>query len=117
MPRTKNSARRSGERGTGCAGRSLSRSRKVLVTASGRCENVGMKFTEDRKTVGTNWGRGPVQIETVDGTVKLPAGIWKCSSLKADGTKSQDVAVKNTGSGSELNMSSKYKTMWYLLER
>ena len=85
----------------------------LLVTACGRCENTGMQFSADRRTVGRNWGRAPVQIETVDGQVVLPEGEWIGHALAPDGSMSQRVPID----GTVLKLSPQYKTMWYLLER
>jgi len=86
---------------------------KMLITACGRCENTGMKFSEDRRTVGRNWGGAPVRIETVTGTVALPAGQWKCKALGPDGMPKHEVPVSNGA----IKLSSEYGTMWYLLTR
>ncbi len=95
----------------------LARRDHVLVTACGRCENVGMQFSPDRKTVGRNWGAAPVQIETVKGTVALPDGLWTCWALAPDGTKKQQVPVAYENGRGTLALSPEYATMWYLLER
>jgi hypothetical protein len=91
----------------------LDQSRKILITACGRCENTGMKFSDDRQTVGRNWGESPVRIETVTGTVALPAGQWKCEALGPDGIAKRKVPI----SDGVLKLSPKYRTMWYLLTR
>jgi len=91
----------------------LDRSRKILVTACGRCENTGMKFSDDRQTVGRNWGGPPVRIETVTGTVALPEGQWKCEALGPDGMPKHKVPVSNGA----IKLSPEYGTMWYLLTR
>jgi hypothetical protein len=92
-------------------------SSKILITACGRCENTGMKFSEDRRTVGRNWGRGPVQIEAVEGTVMIPIGNWRCQALRPDGLAGANVPVRYIDSRSYVDMSPRYKTMWYLLMR
>jgi len=114
-------------------------SKKILVTACGRCENTGMKFSEDRRTVGRDWGGPPVRIETVEGAVTVPtgpvrnslvggaargeagisngAGQWKCQALGPDGTPQSDVLVSNRDGQTIIELSPKYKTMWYLLTR
>ncbi len=94
----------------------LDESRKILITACGRCENTGMEFSQDRRTVGTNWGGPPVQIEAVQGTVELD-GRWKCQALGPDGVPKQDVAVFQKGGKSRVGLSPEHKTMWYLLTR
>jgi len=97
--------------------RPLNKSRKILITACGRCENTGMKFSEDRCTVGRNWGNPPVLIEAVEGTLTL-TGDWTCHALGPDGVPKQKVAIsyENRPWG-VLQLSPKYKTMWYLLTR
>ncbi len=95
----------------------LAGSKKVLVTACGRCENTGMIFSADRKTVGTNWGKAPVQIEPVTGWVNLPSGSWKCVALKPDGTSGSTVPVDIKDGKPVLRISGESKTMWYLLTR
>lgn len=95
-------------------------SRTVLVTACGRCENTGMKFSEDRRTVGRNWGGPPVRIEPVEGTLTLPTHRlfrWTCQALGPDGMPKQEVRVSNADGKEILELSPKYKTMWYLLKR
>jgi len=98
-------------------GADLYNSRKVLVTACGRCENVGMKFSPDRRTVGRQWGVAPVQIETVKGRFRLPRGRWKCRALGPDGVPTADVPVARDANGEFFEISGRYKTMWYLLSR
>ena len=94
---------------------SLDESKKILVTACGRCENVGMKFSEDRRTVGRDWGGPPVQIEAVEGSLVLPKGRWICQALGPDGMPTIDVPISSQNGRSVLKMSPQYKTMWYLL--
>jgi hypothetical protein len=95
----------------------LNQSRKILVTACGRCENTGMEFSEDRRTVGRNWGGPPVQIETVEGTLVLPKGQWTCKALGPDGLPKHKVAVSYQNGQGILQLEPKYQTMWYLLTR
>jgi hypothetical protein len=91
------------------------RSRKILITACGRCENVGMKFSKDRRTVGRQWGRGPAQIEVVKGTIEIPRGDWRCQALGPDGLAKIDVPVRSEDGRNYIDLSVQYKTMWYLL--
>jgi hypothetical protein len=96
--------------------RPLGESKAILVTACGKCENTGMQFTPDRRSVGRNWGKGPVCIEPVDGRVLLPAGAWQCRSLKPDGTPAADVPLAKDDKGRPvLRLAPESKTMWYLL--
>ena len=92
-------------------------SSKILITACGRCENVGMEFSQDRRTVGRQWGHGPAQIETVKGTVEIARGNWTAQAIGPDGLAKADVPVRSEGDRNFVEMSPKYKTMWYLLKR
>jgi len=96
--------------------RPLNKSRKILITACGRCENTGMKFSHDRRTVGRNWGGPPVQIEAVEGTLPLHDD-WICHALGPDGLPKYQVAILYKNGRGVLQMAPKYKTMWYLLTR
>jgi hypothetical protein len=99
------------------------KSHKLLVTACGRCENTGMKFSEDRRTVGRDWGKQPVLIEAVtstsDGGTQLPPGHWKCQALAPDGTAATELPVKFVPEKHReyVKFDSKYQTMWYVLTR
>ena len=91
----------------------LRTSKNILITACGRCENTDMKFSPDRSTVSTNWGRPPVLIETVDATINLPLTNFKCYALNPDGTVKSQVPV----SDNTVHITPKYQTMWYLLKK
>ncbi|MBN1359777.1 MAG: carbohydrate binding domain-containing protein [Sedimentisphaerales bacterium] len=90
---------------------------QILVTACGRCENTGMGFSDDRRTVGRNWGEAPVQIEPVEGRVVLPRGWWTCQALAPDGSPKQPVPVSYEDNRGILKLSPQFATMWYLLRR
>jgi len=90
---------------------------KVLITACGRCENTGMQFTPDRRTVGRNWGHAPVQIEPVRGRLVVPDGQWTCHALAPDGSPKQQVPVSYENGQGMLTLAPEYGTMWYLLQR
>jgi len=94
----------------------INQSRKILVTACGRCENTGMKFSEDRRTVGQNWGGPPVRIEAVEGILALD-GRWTCQALGPDGTPKHALIVFQKGDQTLIRLSPQYETMWYLLTR
>jgi hypothetical protein len=88
----------------------------ILITACGRCENAGMQFSADRRTVGRNWGRAPVQIEAVRGSVVVPEGTWTCHALAPDGSPKQAASISYENGRGTLALSPEYGTMWYLLE-
>ncbi len=95
----------------------LEDSRVILITACGRCENTGMKFSADRRTVGRNWGEAPVRIEPVEGRMLLPPGRWVCQALAPDGSRRQPVPLTYEDDRGILKLSPRYATMWYLLRR
>ena len=87
-----------------------------LITACGRCENVNMKFSDDRNTVGRNWGNGPAQIETVKGAIKFKKtdlSNYKCFALYPDGTIRNELEIEQ----GTIRLDPKHKTMWYLLKK
>jgi len=90
---------------------------RILITACGRCENTGMQFSSDRRTVGRNWGKAPVQIEAVRGSVVVPEGRWTCHALAPDGSPKQEVPIAYKDGRGTLTLSPEDGTMWYLLER
>ncbi len=103
---------------TSLDGRSLDESERILLTACGRCENTGMVFSADRRSVGRQWGTGPVLIEPVQGHLVLPPGQWQVESLSSDGLRSHAIALTNLDQqGLEMTLSQAQGTMWYLLER
>ncbi len=92
---------------------------RILIAASGRCENVNMGFRENRQTVGTDWGQPPVRIEAVRGSVTLPHldGKWTCHALGPDGLATHEVPLTRDGEHLRVDLSPEHGTMWYLLER
>ncbi len=94
---------------------------RLLVTACGRCENVGMGFSDKRETVGRKWGTGPVRIEAVSGSIKLreisPGWEWTCRALGPDGIPTHNVPLNTVDGAQTLVLSPEHKTMWYLLEK
>jgi hypothetical protein len=100
----------------------LNASRRILVTVCSRCENTGMKFSEDRRTVGRNWGKAPVRIEPYSPHDPLvlrfapPEEGMRCYALRPDGTKGKEVLVEGKGDR-WIHISARDKTMWYLLVR
>jgi len=101
---------------TALDGLPLTQSNKILITLCGRCENTDMRFSKDRRTVGRNWGKAPVRIEAVKHMIQQPAKGLKCYTLRPDGTRRAEVNLDSNGDG-WMDLSPKYKTMWYLLTR
>lgn len=98
-------------------GEPLARSNRVLVALMGRCENTGMGFSSDRRTVGDRWGSGPVRIEAIAADVAWP---WthqtRLTALAPDGRPASPATIETLpGGGSLLRLSPQHATMWYLL--
>ncbi len=95
----------------------LDHAKKILITACGRCENTGMQFSEDRRTVSTHWGTAPVLIETVQGAITLPASTENrkttCKILNPDSTVKQQVNITNN----QIELKPEHAAMGYLIER
>ncbi|HOK96319.1 MAG TPA: carbohydrate binding domain-containing protein [Anaerohalosphaeraceae bacterium] len=101
---------------TALDGLPLSASGTILITACGRCENTGMQFSPDRRTVGRNWGTAPVRIEPVAGTLVLPLPAGQSATLKPlhpDGTVKDQIPIEN----GIVPLKAEYGTMWYLVQR
>jgi len=100
--------------------RPLALSERILITFCGRCENTGMQFSKDRRTVGRNWGIAPVRIEALAReTVSLPhQGTRKlrCYALAPDGSRGVELDIYDKGDR-RVTLDPKYKTMWYLVVR
>jgi len=105
---------------TALDGKPLRSSGRILVTACGRCENTGMKFSADRRTVGRNWGRAPVRIEPVDHAIVLPGRAGERVTLQPlgpDGRAGGAGVTITLDASRSVRLSPKHKTMWYLLTR
>ena len=101
-------------------GRPLKTSRKILIAACGRCENTGMKFTPDRRSVRSNWGAAPVRIEPVDHELVLPGtpgDELRLTPLGPDGRPAGKAEVIELNKETTVLLFAKHKTMWYLLTR
>ena len=85
------------------------------MTACGRCENTNMGFSDNRQTVGRQWGQAPVRIEPVTGQLALPSGNWQAKALDASGAVKTSASVISSDSKSYLVLDPKHETMWYWL--
>jgi hypothetical protein len=96
----------------------LEKSTRILITACGLCRNTDMKFTADHKSVGRDWGKGPVLIQPVKGSAVLPGGDWTCQAIGPDGAATAVLTVEKNNDGKPIvQFGPQYKTMWYLLTR
>jgi len=106
---------------TSLDGRPLATSGRMLLTAGARTAHTAMRWDEKRHTL-TSWGRLPVQIEPVKGTVTLrgrPAGD-ALELVPLDGSARALPAAKRpiqaTQAGAQ-RFPLDQPTVWYLLRR
>ncbi len=98
-------------------GKPLPDSGRVLVAACGRCENTGMAFSQDRRTVGRKWGTEPVLIEPVTGRLLVPGAGRTARALTPDGSAAGTARLTAADGGQVLHLAPRHATMWYLLQK
>lgn len=98
----------------------IAKSRKmILVATTGSAHNTGQRFAEDGKTLA-EWGRGPMQIDAVVGSVTL-SGLVDAQSilatpLTAEGRPLAEARpVTRTGDRWNIGLGEP-ATTWWLLE-
>ncbi len=90
--------------------RPILESGRMLLVVMSKCENQDMGWDEERKTVGRNWGTGPVIAEGIDVTVSFPGRTdLKAYSLKPDGTRDKLIAPTDE----TFVLGPEYHTVWY----
>lgn len=95
-------------------GKPVAESSKLLLTAIRRAENTGVQWNEKRTSVSDKWGNAPVRVLGFDAKLALPAGTkWKVETLTATGT----IKEKISDSATEVAISPKQQTMWWLLTK
>ncbi len=96
-------------------GAPIDRSRRLLLTAAGRAENVGMGWNAARNSVGSAWGLGPVQAEGLYGKVTLACdpAIWSVYALDTRGQRARAVASTYADSVLTFSASPDAQTLWY----
>jgi hypothetical protein len=103
---------------TSLDGQPIASSGRLLLAATARTTNTGFRWEDDHQTVA-EWGRGPVLIEPVTGTVTLrdlePARAVRVRALSPVGAERESVpATAATGSWTfEVGAPA---TTWYLVE-
>jgi hypothetical protein len=102
-------------------GQPFASSKRLLLTACGKCENTGMKFVPDRHMTVNGFGTGPALIEPVEAAIHIPgalaAGTWHIQALDASGRPkgaSRDMMAKYDG---VIPVDAADQTAWHLLTR
>lgn len=92
---------------------------RLLMTATGYCENTGMvwKSPSPGRYTLTSWGTGPVLVEGIPAVVQLPKTTGKLHvyALDAIGNRRVEVPVGNAPdtTATEFAIGPQYKTLWY----
>jgi hypothetical protein len=94
-------------------GQPIASSQRMLLTVSGRAENVGMGWNADRTSVGNDWGSGPSHIQCLGGSLTMPTEGLKAFALHPDGTRAHEATLQ----GATLTLSPTHGTMWYEIVR
>jgi hypothetical protein len=94
-------------------GKPIAESKRLLFTVLARIENAGMVYSEDRTSIGADYGHGPTLAEPVQVTLRLPNGSWRASPLAGDGT----VVGGRPLPDSILKTRPSDGSVWYLLTR
>jgi hypothetical protein len=94
--------------------------RRILITAAGRAENTGMRWSNPEHTsVGRDWGRRPSLVEVIPASIALPldAGRTRAWALDERGRRGEPVAIASDEPGrSELRLGPPHRTLWYEVE-
>jgi hypothetical protein len=96
-------------------GAPLPESKRVLLTATGRAENIAMGWNAARNSVGNDWGRGPTVVEGVDAQVQLltDAKELKVYALGPTGARASLVPSTLVKGKLQFSISPRWKTLWY----
>ena len=95
---------------------------KLLVAATGQYANTGMtleRLEDDRVTVGSNFGQGPVLCEGIPAVLTLPVTADRVTlyPLDASGNRKEGIAAKAVSSNAAaVELAPQYQTLWYEIE-
>ena len=83
----------------------------VLITATGRAENTGMKWQSSAQdSVGRDWGKAPSLVEGVSAKITLPSErTMKAWALDERGQRKSEVPIKD----GTLQIAPEHQTLWY----
>jgi len=99
-------------------GQPLEESSSILITAAANAENQGMRWNDDRTSVGRNWGTGPTVVNGVAFRLNLPASQKARSLFALDGLgrRLREVPVA-AGNNDAVHVEAgpRWQTIWYEL--
>ncbi len=96
-------------------GDTLQNSSRLLLTAVGKVENIGMKWNETRTSVSNQWGEVPTMAEGISGEISLntnlkTAQIW---ALKGNGERVKLVPSELKDGVLRFSIGPEHQTVWY----
>jgi hypothetical protein len=96
----------------------LQSSKKLLLTATGRAENVGMGWNADRSSVGLEWGTGPTHVAGITSVVKMAssASQVRVFALNERGERRGQLNVTMQKGAFKFSISPVWRTVWYEIE-
>jgi len=103
---------------TSMDGKPIHESGRLLLCAVGRVENTGMKWDDERKTVGRNWGKGPVIAEGIPANIEIQTTLKSAAvyALDPKGNRKKQVPARVESGRVTLEIKADYETLWYEIE-
>ncbi len=98
---------------TSLDGKPLEQSSRLLLTAVGSAENQGMVWNEARTSVGTQWGRGPTQVNGISAELTLPVRAEQVRALDGRGAPQGTVPISTEGNRTVVRIGPEHRTLWY----
>jgi len=100
-------------------GAEIARSKRLLLVAAGKVENLGMGWNADRTSVGTQWGKGPTQVEGIVSEIEIFTSAKELRVWALDATGAQRVEVPSNLRDGVLrfSLSPQWRTLWYEISR
>jgi hypothetical protein len=96
-------------------GKPSASSGRLLLTAVGRVENVGMVYNAARNSVGTQWGLGPTHVEGIHGAFQLACERPGLRVYALDETGARKGTVPSAWKNGVLSfsISPEWRALWY----
>lgn len=96
-------------------GAPLTASKRVLLTATGRAENIGMGWNAARDSVGKEWGIGPTRVEGMTAEIQLltDRSDLKVYALDVTGARTGIVASTLQNGKLQFAIAPHWETVWY----
>ena len=97
-------------------GAEVSRSRRLLLTACGKAENLNMGWNKDRSSVGTKWGDGPTQVEGISADIALSTDMANATVWALDENGNRNLSIASTRGADGLlrfSVGAQNRTLWY----